>query len=608
MPGERQAGAATIETGLRALLDYGSAGAALQDADGRYVFVTRDFEEAHGLETGTMLGATDAEVLGPEAAGRRAAAESEARAAGRARFEYTLQDGGRVCGDVLDLEPGAGDGARLGVVLRAVEPVDLQPTSELRQRLHEAERRGRIGSWVWDLSSDLVVWSEELSRIYGREHDGEPVPFEDVLGYQHPRDRDQVARLLREAVTRGKPFAFEHRIITGDHRLHWMHCQGTLETDAEGRTVRARGTDQDVTERRLVREQLARLHRRSQLILESVSEGLVGLDRRARITFANDAALRMLGRARDDVDDVDLPELLSTEGAEGADHPILATLADGHERHTERAQLRQAGGATLPVDFTSTALGGPTRTEGVVVALRDRSLRERYESQIAETMTALAASDAHRRELLVNLVAAQELERRRIAGEIHDDAVQAMSAVALRAEQLAGSLDVVAAGQLRRLQDVVRDATGRLRQLLIQLQPPELETAIGPAIEAYVLTSSLPFGHVLDDRLPEQPSMATRVVLYRIAQEALRNVAKHARATTVRTALAEAGDAVRLTIADDGVGVEPELLSVAQPGHLGIDTMRYRAELAGGQCTIRSTPGAGTTVTVELPRQGDGAR
>jgi signal transduction histidine kinase len=98
------------------------------------------------------------------------------------------------------------------------------------------------------------------------------------------------------------------------------------------------------------------------------------------------------------------------------------------------------------------------------------------------------------------------------------------------------------------------------------------------------------------------------VVLYRIAQEALRNAAKHAHATTVRTELADTDAVVRLTVADDGRGVEEETLRGSQPGHLGVDTMRYRAELAGGRCTINSVPGAGTTVAVELPRQEHGER
>src|SRR5262249_39092638 len=145
-------------------------------------------------------------------------------------------------------------------------------------------------------------------------------------------------------------------------------------------------------------------------------------------------------------------------------HAIEATLADGGERHVERALVQRPEEAPLSVDFTCTALRNPTRIEGAVVALRDRSLRERAEDQIAATVEELRLVDAHRQLLLADLVAAQELERRRVAAEIHDDAVQAMSAVALRAEQLAGSLDAEAAGHLRRLQDVVRDATGRLRQ------------------------------------------------------------------------------------------------------------------------------------------------
>lgn len=491
----------------------------------------------------------------------------------------------------------------------AMQDADGHPAGELRKRLHDAERRGRIGSWEWDLRTGLVLVSEELSRIYGREHDGRPLTIQECLDHQHPGDREMVARQMRGAMRRGEPFAFEHRIITADSRLRWMHCQGLLETDARGRPIWVRGTDQDVTERHVVRDQLTRLHRRSQHILESVSEGIVGLDRLAHTTFINNAALRMLGLTRAQLLDIAFDELvIGADDQPGAQHPILATLADGRERHIERAQVRQTDGAMLSVDFTCTALKQGRRIEGVVVALRDRSLRERYELEITDAMAALAASDAHRRRLLVDMVAAQEHERRRIAGEIHDDAVQAMSAVALRAEQLAGSLDSVAAGQLHRLLDVVRDATGRLRQMLIQLQPPELDTAIGPAIEAYVISSSLPFDHVLDDRLGQEPSRETRVVLYRIAQEALRNAAKHANATTVRTVLADTGTVVRLTVTDDGPGVQESILHGSQPGHLGVDTMRYRAELAGGRCTISSVPGAGTTVTVELPRQEHGER
>jgi PAS domain S-box-containing protein len=598
-----------IEAGLHALLDHGSPGAALQDADGRYVFVTRDFEEAHGLATGTMLGATDAELLGPEAVSARAAADREALAGGRARFEYAIEGAGIVCGDVVDLAPETGGAPCFGVVLRTVEHPDLHPAGEIRKRLHDAERRGRIGSWEWDLRTGLVLFSQELSRIYGYEHDEQPLTTAECLDFQHPGDREMVAGQMRSAVHRGEPFAFEHRIITAGSRLRWMHCQGLLETDAQGQPVWVRGTDQDVTERRVVRDQLTRLHRRSQHILESVSEGIVGLDRLTHTTFINNAALRMLGLTRKQLLDVAFDELvIGTDDQPDAEHPILATLTDGRERHIERGHVRQSDGAVLSVDFTCTALKQGRRIEGVVVALRDRSLRERYELEITEAMAALAASDAHRRRLLVDMVAAQEHERRRIAGEIHDDAVQAMSAVALRAEQLAGSLDEVAAGQLHRLLDVVRDATGRLRQMLIQLQPPELDTAIGPAIEAYVISSALPFDHVLDDQLSQEPSRETRVVLYRIAQEALRNAAKHAHATTVRTELVDTGAVVRLTVADDGQGAEEETLRGSQPGHLGVDTMRYRAELAGGRCTINSVPGAGTTVAVELPRQESGER
>jgi signal transduction histidine kinase len=574
---------ASVEAGLGALLDYGTAGAAVLDgADRRHVFVTRDYEDTHARVTGTMLGAPDAAVLPPAAVDVRARAAARARTEGRVRFEYAI-GGTLIGGDMLDLTPAGRDHAdapRLGVVLRAAEQDDLQPTADIRRRLHDAERRGRIGSWVWDLASDLVVWSPELSRTLGTEHlDLLPLPFADCLACQHAHDRDLVETTLRTAAAEGGSFAFPHRIVTRDRAIRWMHCQGTAELGPDGRPVRLSGTDQDVTERHVVRQQLARLHRRGQLILESVSEGIVGLDARASVTFANNAALRMLGLPRAALQDLVLADAIRTDG-----DPIAATLADGRERHVERALV----GAQVPVDFTVTPLLS-ARPEGAVVVLRDRSLRERYEHQIDRMLTALAE--------------AQESERRRIAAEIHDDAVQTMSAIALRVEQLAETLDGDAAARLDRLRQDVRDATARLRQLLFSLQPPELVTAVGGAIEAYINSAELGLDdHVVEDRLAAQPSMATRAVLYRIAQEALRNVAKHAAARTVRVELADApGDRVRMTIADDGVGAAPDRLREGRPGHLGVDAMRYRAQLAGGTFTLRGTPGAGTVVTVELP-------
>jgi signal transduction histidine kinase len=96
-----------------------------------------------------------------------------------------------------------------------------------------------------------------------------------------------------------------------------------------------------------------------------------------------------------------------------------------------------------------------------------------------------------------------------------------------------------------------------------------------------------------------------RAVLFRIAQEAIRNARRHARATTVRISLDDDADGVRLTVADDGVGFDVVVSSESPPGHLGLTAMRERAEMVGGWRRLTSRPGAGTVVEAWVPRAGE---
>ena len=112
------------------------------------------------------------------------------------------------------------------------------------------------------------------------------------------------------------------------------------------------------------------------------------------------------------------------------------------------------------------------------------------------------------------------------------------------------------------------------------------------------------FRWIVEDELVTQPSSQTRLILYRIAQEALTNTRKHAQAQLVRVRLRESDDGVAMEVVDDGVGFEPQ--DAAAPGHLGLATMRERAEMAGGRCELHSLPGQGTSLDVWMPLLEDG--
>lgn len=230
---------------------------------------------------------------------------------------------------------------------------------------------------------------------------------------------------------------------------------------------------------------------------------------------------------------------------------------------------------------------------------------EERTAELSETIDQLRASDTQRRRLLSRLVSAEEDERRRIAGDIHDDPVQKIVALDMHIQLLRRRVsDPELAATLEKLLGIARSAIGSLRQMLFELRPAVLdEDGIAAALREHVEGLERDFDIELTDDLSREPSQDARVVLYRIAQEALANVRKHAAATRVHIVLDEQRDGFALQIADDGVGFSPPSRIQPQGGHLGLTYMRERAEMAGGTCEVHSLPGGGTAVEVWLPAE-----
>jgi len=210
---------------------------------------------------------------------------------------------------------------------------------------------------------------------------------------------------------------------------------------------------------------------------------------------------------------------------------------------------------------------------------------------------------AERRALLAHLVDAGEEERGRIAMDIHDDSIQAITAAGMRLQILRRRLDDPEQLKLLdELEQTIQLAISRLRHLLFELRPPALDNeGLSAALGSYLDEVDDPgIAYRFDDQLSVQPSPESRTILYRIVQEALANVRKHAQATAATVALRELENGFLARVSDDGIGFvagdeEPV------PGHLGLAAMRERAELAGGWLKIKAAPGKGTTLEVWVP-------
>ncbi len=203
------------------------------------------------------------------------------------------------------------------------------------------------------------------------------------------------------------------------------------------------------------------------------------------------------------------------------------------------------------------------------------------------------------------VIAAQESERRRVAGDIHDGISQRLVGLTYRLDAAARAVDdadqAAAAEQLEKARDLVDLTLAEARSAISGLRPPVLDD-LGLAGGLASLASSIPEVdldlELVDQRLPEH----IEVALYRIAQESIQNVVKHSRALVATVRFTVLGGVARLEVSDKGVGFE-QAAGTPHDGY-GMLSMAERAELVGGELTVRSRPGAGTTVAVTIPLDG----
>lgn len=230
--------------------------------------------------------------------------------------------------------------------------------------------------------------------------------------------------------------------------------------------------------------------------------------------------------------------------------------------------------------------------------------RRRTEKQLARNLGLLETLYQQREKLLGRLLSTEEQERKKFAFDLHDDAVQVLTAIGLRLDLLTGKLtEPERIEELRQVRQTLRQCVARLRHLLFDLHPPELEEdGLVKALRRYLdgVKSQGRIDYRLDAHLPREPEEEIKGLTYRICQGALTNVAKHAQASVVEVLLDHSHGGVLGRVTDDGRGLPAGALD-DHPGHLGIRAMRERAELVGGWCRVRSGPGGGTVVEFWIP-------
>jgi PAS domain S-box-containing protein len=410
----------------------------------------------------------------------------------------------------------------------------------------------------------------------------------------HPEDLDGLTEAWKRSITTGEPFEYEARLRRADGEYRWMLVRAVPLRDDRGNILKWYGIDTDIEDRKRAEQAV----RRSEAYLAGAQElthtGSWALDGKSReLRYWSEEMFRMYGFDPQQ----GLPRL---EQARQRIHP------EDRGKVKERDDKTFFERVASDVEFRIVL---PDATVKHIRALAHPVLGVHGELvEVVGTNVDITEQKRHQAQITAlneRLMQAQEEERTRIAGELHDGVLQQITSVSL----LLGAVRYEAppdsevnkeiGGLQRRLIQVGTD----IRRLSHELHPAVLQEgglpdALSAYCEEFSKTRGIPVTCEADESAKEL-SRGAGLVLYRIAQEALGNVAKHAQAKHVQVRLKRSSGRVRLTVSDDGVGCAPD--QAREVGGLGLVNMRERVRQLKGAFEFRSEPGRGTTVTAEVP-------
>ena len=360
-------------------------------------------------------------------------------------------------------------------------------------------------------------------------------------------------------------------------------------------------SSEEITERKRAEETLAR----DALLLANVRDSVIVTDMEGIITYWNEGATRLFGwRAEEKLGRPSaetLPEPARTRTLE-----VNRAIREGREFLGEWENYRKDG-SRVWIDARVTRFSDASgRPVGVIGVAHDITERKRAEEALRESAARLQV-------LSRRVVEVQEEERRHLARELHDEIGQSLTAIAITLQAVKKSAGPALLPPLEECTAIVDLAIQQVRHLSLDLRPSLLDDlGLVAALRSHLDHQAQRVGYQAhfaadpDDIRPDlDPAIA--IAAFRIAQEALTNVARHAQARRVRMSvrLRRRDGTLRLVVCDDGVGFDPEatLRRGARGEGIGLLGMRERAALLGGRVDIRSSPGRGTVVRLSVPME-----
>jgi len=355
---------------------------------------------------------------------------------------------------------------------------------------------------------------------------------------------------------------------------------------------------EDATVRRKAQEELERSESALRALLDSASQAVITAKEDGQIVMVNGNTEKMFGYTRQELIGQPVELLIPHNGRGKSSRNGFSAIAAGRPvAGASTLEARRKDGTAFPAEMSLSAItaNGEKLTVAFVSDITQRVQMEKSAQAHAEQIQALAA----------RLLTVQEEERRRVSRELHDQICQQLASLAIDISGIAAdpASHQVSRTVLKGLQSRVIQASEATRHIAYELHPSVLDD-LGLVASLRVLCKQLTEreGLAVKFHSGELPPVISREIascLYRVAQESLHNVTRHASAKKVSVTISMKKDGIVLSVLDDGTGFEPAVARGS--GGLGLIGMEERARLVKGELTIAAKPGTGTRITLHVP-------
>ncbi len=483
--------------------------------------------------------------------------------------------------------------------------------------LSMAQKIAHIGNWKWNVQTGKVDWSDEVFRIFGLEH--QTISFELAKSLIHPKDLEYWEKSVNEALYHNKPFCIDHRAVRSDGSICWIHNEAEIVRDEKGNPLRVFGTAQDITERKRAEEAFRESEEKHRILFETMLHGVIYHDSKGKIIDANPAAEEILGL---DVDEIASRTII--------DHRWQTIHEDGSyfQKKTRPSWVALQTGRPVNnmvmgvfnskedqyrwiiVNAIPQYRPGEDKPFQIHTTFTDITERKQAEEALKISRENLLEEHNKRKILSKRLIDLLEKDRHDIAMELHDNIGQILTSLKINLEVIDDKLKPIDT----ELGSLTKDAIKRANQAINDLH--NIAQGLMPGIlDALGLVSSLrallnEFREHTDIKIkffnrnvPKRFDQEKELAIYRIVQEALNNIIKHAEAKNVYVSLLKKGNVLSLGVEDDGVGFDQDKkMKISKgKGPLGLVIMRERAMQLDGELTVESSLGKGTHLLAEIP-------